>query len=78
MSAPGGTVGMNLHDTTTEAARRLRAGLNGDANQRAATELLINAVDGIWLVKRGVAPVRPTVRRHPHPGGAVDRLGAAA
>ena len=47
---------MNLHDTTTEAARRLRAGLNGDANQRAATELLINAVDGIWLVKLGGWP----------------------
>jgi hypothetical protein len=39
----------------------LRAGLNGDANQRAATELLISAVDGIWLAKLGGWPqyVRP-------------------
>ena len=62
MSALRGTVGVvNPRDTTPRVARRRRAGLNGEANQRAASELLINAVDGIWLAKLGGWPqyVRP-------------------
>lgn len=35
----------------TETGLRLKAGLNGDANQRAATQLLIEAVHGVWLEK---------------------------
>ncbi|MCU0263864.1 MAG: hypothetical protein MUF09_09375 [Candidatus Nanopelagicales bacterium] len=42
---------MTLHDTTPEVARRLRAGLNGDPDQRAATTLLIDAANGVWLTK---------------------------
>ena len=44
---------MNLHDTIPGVAGRLRAGLNGDPDQRAATELLIAAVNGVWLAKLG-------------------------
>jgi hypothetical protein len=43
---------MPVHDITTPAtAGRLRAGLNGDPDQRAATELLISAAGGVWLAK---------------------------
>jgi hypothetical protein len=34
-----------------QLGHRLRAGLNGDADQRAATDLLTNAGHGVWLVK---------------------------
>ena len=44
---------MNLHDTIPGVALRLRAGLTGDPDQRAATELLIAAVNGVWLAKLG-------------------------
>ena len=44
---------MNLHDTVPGVTRRLRAGLNGDPDQRAATELLIAAANGVWLTKLG-------------------------
>ena len=44
---------MNLHDTIPGVAHGLRAGLNGDPDQRAATELLIAAVNGVWLAKLG-------------------------
>jgi hypothetical protein len=41
---------------------RLRAGLNGDPDQRAATELLIAAGGGVWLAKLSGWPeyLRPT------------------
>ena len=51
---------MNLHDTIPGLARRLRTGLNGDANQRAATELLINAVDGSGWSSSGGGPSTST------------------
>lgn len=35
----------------SDTARRLMIGLNGDADQRAATLLLIDAAHGIWLDK---------------------------
>ena len=40
----------------------LHRGLNGDPDQRAATELLITAVDGVWLRKLDQWPeyLRPT------------------
>lgn len=44
---------MNLHDTIPGVARGLRAGLYGDPDQRAATELLITAVNGVWLTELG-------------------------
>ena len=61
---------MNLHDTIPGVARGLRAGLNGDPDQRAATELLIAAVNGVWLAKLGgwaeyVCPTEDACR----PGG---------
>ena len=61
---------MNLHDTIPGVAERLRAGLNGDPDQRAATELLIGAANGVWLAKLGgwtqyLCPTEDTRR----PGG---------
>ena len=44
---------MTLHDTTPGVARRLRAGLNGDPDRRAATTPLIDAANGVWLTKLG-------------------------
>ena len=44
---------MTLHDTIPGVARRLRAGLNGDPDQRAATTLLIDAANGVWLTTLG-------------------------
>lgn len=38
-------------EPSSETARRLTIGLNGDADQRAATRLLIDAAHGIWLDK---------------------------
>ena len=51
-----------------EIARPLEAGLNGDADQRAATSLLIGAGHGVWMDKlRGwpeyVRPVEDPRRR---------------
>jgi hypothetical protein len=37
--------------TIPDRTARLRAGLNGDPDQRAATELLISAGQGVWLLK---------------------------
>jgi hypothetical protein len=71
VSARRGTVSvMNLPDTIPGVARRLRAGLNGDPDQRAATELLIAAANGVWLAKLGgwtqyLCPTEDTRR----PGG---------
>ena len=42
---------MNPNDTIPGVAHRLRTGLNGDPDQRAATTLLIDAANGIWLAK---------------------------
>ena len=42
---------MNLNDTIPAVAQSLRTGLNGDPDQRAATNLLIDAVNGVWLAK---------------------------
>lgn len=38
-------------DPSSDTERRMRLGLNGDADQRAATMLLIEAAHGIWLDK---------------------------
>jgi hypothetical protein len=45
-----------------DLAAQLRAGLNGDPDQRAATELLITAASGVWLLKLSGWPeyLRPT------------------
>lgn len=53
MSALRGSVtGMTVHDLTIPTTTtRLRAGLNGDPDQRAATELLITGGHSIWLLK---------------------------
>lgn len=38
-------------EPSSDTARRLAIGLNGDADQRAATMLLTEAAHGIWLAK---------------------------
>ena len=47
---------MNPNETIHEVAHRLRVGLNGDPDQRAATNLLIDASNGVWLAKLGGWP----------------------
>ena len=42
---------MSLNDTIPAVAHSLRTGLNGDPDQRAATDLLIDAANGVWLAK---------------------------
>ena len=56
MSGRAGTVGaMAFHydpnPPLEELVAGLRVGLNGDPDQRAATELLITAVGGVWVRK---------------------------
>lgn len=53
LSGPGSTViaMADTKPTSADLAARLRAGLNGDPDQRAATELLITAAGGVWLLK---------------------------
>ena len=51
-------------------ARRLAIGLNGDADQRAATMLLIEAAHGIWLDKlAGWPEYMPSLDDPRRPGG---------
>lgn len=51
--------------TTSDTARRLEIGLNGDADQRAATTLLTEAAHGIWLAKLAGWPAYLRLCDHP-------------